>query len=652
MSKFRNVLWVGGGALAFSACGQASRAPAPVSGASHAVITGCQRLHPGTGAGRFGNVRTGSAVALARSQGSGASATSGGARTGRVLAYVADANETTLRTIDVDAQQEIATTALKGRPEQVLVLADGRVAVSLRASNAIEVLEPSARAEASLDSRCVVDTAAEPIALAVTPDDGTLLVTSGWGHALSAFDAQSLTQRYRVTLPRDPRAVIVTDDGARAFVSHVVEARMSVVDLTTPEHQARLIDLRTHVGPETPGSTVFRKGCQGFALSKVSDEPGSPLAKVMTDRVFAPMVSVSSGDIGESSGYGGDLPSEVSEVAVVDASAERALTRTVRLPSSGTARTECLLPRAAAYDEGSLYVTCLGIDSLLKLDARSLDPVHAELKRWKLAAGPTGVAIDHEGKRAIVWSEFDRELSIIPTESDAPPTRLSLARAAGGTPSNVALGRKLFHQMGDARISADGRACASCHPDGREDALTWSTPEGFRQTPMLAGRLADTAPYGWHGSSLQLADHLKKTLERLGGEGISEPEVAALVDYISTLAPPVERAVPKRAEQQHLIDQGRVLFESQGTSCSTCHDAQRAFADAALHQVLSQPGSSQQQGFDTPSLRYVAGTAPYFHDGRYQTLDDVLTAPDHAMGQSTHLTRSDRAALVAYMETL
>ena len=43
--------------------------------------------------------------------------------------------------------------------------------------------------------------------------------------------------------------------------------------------------------------------------------------------------------------------------------------------------------------------------------------------------------------------------------------------------------------MGDRRISADGRVCASCHPDGREDGVAWVTPEGPRQTPMLAGRL-------------------------------------------------------------------------------------------------------------------------------------------------------------------
>jgi cytochrome c peroxidase len=100
------------------------------------------------------------------------------------------------------------------------------------------------------------------------------------------------------------------------------------------------------------------------------------------------------------------------------------------------------------------------------------------------------------------------------------------------------------------------------------------------------------------------------------------------------------------------VERGRVLFESADTSCASCHDAARGYSDGERHQVMALPGAGPSEGFDTPSLRYVAGTGPYFHDGRYKTLDEVLTAPDHAMGGSTHLSRQDRAALVAYLETL
>lgn len=646
MKSLRRSIGVGGCGLvivASAACAAGDHGVRPpVSLAATLPALACGRVHPGVGPARLGPTRAGSPIALAASR---------DARGDRTIAYVADADEPTLHTIDVDARKELATTRLRGRPEQLLVLADGRVAVTLRSSNALEVLEPSALPESGLRSLCSADTPAEPVALAATPDDATVLVTSGWGRALSAFDAQTFAPSYQVKVARDPRAVVVSDDGSRAFVAHVVEARMSVVDLTSPEHEVRVVDLRARLGGDTtPGDASLRKGCQGFALAEVGGD--SDLAKKMVGRLFAPMVSVNPGDGSDSSGYGSESPSEVPEVAVVDAAAERALTRSVTLPSSGTARGACLLPRAAAYDDGSLYVACLGIDSLVKLDARSLDPAHAEVQRWRLAAGPTGIAIDHARRRAVVWSQFDREVAFVSTDSDAPPARLPVARGPGGVPANVALGRALFHQVDDARISADGRACASCHPDGREDALTWSTPDGNRQTPMLAGRIAGTAPYGWMGASLKLEDHLKKTFDRLSGEGLPPAEVSALVDYVSTLAPPIERDTQATGERTALIARGRALFESSETSCSSCHASDHAFADGQSHQVTPNPPPGQAATFDTPSLRYVGGTAPYFHDGRYKTLDEVLTAPDHAMGKSTNLTRPDRAALVAYLETL
>jgi mono/diheme cytochrome c family protein len=206
--------------------------------------------------------------------------------------------------------------------------------------------------------------------------------------------------------------------------------------------------------------------------------------------------------------------------------------------------------------------------------------------------------------------------------------------------------------VGDAHISSDGRACASRHPDGREDALTWSTPDGSRQTPMLAGRLAQTAPYGWLGTSDGVKDHLKKTFERLGGEGLPDRDLGALIDYVSTMAPPVSDVTFTPNEQRKLVQRGHALFESAETGCGTCHDAARDFSDGMRHSVSAKRADQDGDAFDTPSLRFVSGTAPYFHDGRYKTLDDVLVAPDHAMGTSTQLSRSDRAAIVAYLETL
>src|SRR5262249_20595165 len=105
-------------------------------------------------------------------------------------------------------------------------------------------------------------------------------------------------------------------------------------------------------------------------------------------------------------------------------------------------------------------------------------------------------------------------------------------------PTAYARGRRLFHMTDDPRISSDGAACASCHPDGRDDALTWATPDGPRQTIMLAGRLDGTGPYGWMGKHDSLHTYVTNTFTRLGGTGVVGDDLDALITYLRKLPGP------------------------------------------------------------------------------------------------------------------
>lgn len=618
------------------------------------VVGQCGRAAPGVGAARYGAARAGSSVALALWPGPGP-------EDQRVVAYVADSDDAALYTVDVTSGKTLARTKLRGQPEQLLVLADGRVAAALRDKNAVEVLEPNARPELALSPRCLAAVPSEPVALAATPDDKTLLVTSGWGRALTALNGTTMAAGRSVELPREPRSVVASDDGKLAYVAHVVGAQMSVVDLDDPSGEARQIDLRAaeRGGVATSkkgGGEKAREGCQGFALAKSSDGA----------RVFAPMALVDPGEPARASsgGYGNPsapLPPEVSAVAVVDANAERSLTKALFAPTPFSKRFgraqankgDCILPRAAAYHDGSLFVTCFGVDSLVEYDGKAVDPSRFERRRWAVGGGPTGVAIDAAAGRAVVWSQFDHVVSVVPLRGgDAPQT------AFVGSPSarpdldyEFALGRELFHRSGDARISQDGRACASCHPNGREDAITWATPDGPRQTPMLAGRLEVSAPYSWSGTHATLSDHVHVTFQRLGGTGLDEAALGALLTYIGRMPVPTPSA-PSPARLA-LVDRGRDVFASSEASCVGCHgDPDRASTDRQRHDVGSFVQGDGQRAFDTPSLRFLSGTAPYFHDGRYATLDALLDATDSTMGHTAHLSKRDRKALAAYLETL
>ena len=629
----------------------------------------------------LGQPRTGSTVALAKI----------GAKN---VALVADEDAHAIEVVDLETQKELGSTALDGIPSQIMVTTDGRILVLLRDRAQLQVFEAESASSSGspLVARCAIDTAPEPVSLAVTPDDTTVLVSSAWGRALTAYDSERFARAYQVALPREPRSVVVSDDGATAFVSHAVGSVISEVDLKKPVHSARTVsvvgvDARLKTALRNQKKEVLRMkaggrfsdeqlaafdksiraqdrlGCQGFALAK-SVAPGG--------RVLAPQVFVDPGTPEQRpEGYGsGHTATETPAVAVLDDGTgepfEASLTINRGLDWRGDKsardhREECLLPRAAVVDPRSrmLLVSCFGIDNVIAYDAASAEPESSERRRWSVGAGPNGIAVDPEQPRAFVWSQFDRTLSVLPLdgadlidEKASPPPRvakIALAPLANKVPTDVALGRIVFHAAGDSRISKDGRACASCHPDGRDDAITWATPDGPRRSIMLAGRVATAAPYAWNGTTKNLHDHLQNTFDRLDGTGLKSLELDGLVAYVNTMRPPVPREDAPKTDAK--VTRGAEIFASKETSCATCH-AGATFSDGLTHDVKSKTESDRSGTFKTPTLHLVGGTGPYFHDGRYKSLHDLLRDVDGKMGHTKQLSEADLDSLEAYLRTL
>jgi cytochrome c peroxidase len=312
----------------------------------------------------------------------------------------------------------------------------------------------------------------------------------------------------------------------------------------------------------------------------------------------------------------------------------------------------CFLPRAAAYDamSNTLFVVCQGTNRLIGIPTPA-----GNASAWNVGKEPTGLALDNETRSALVWSQFSRTISQVPMEG-MPDVEIKTALLGGPVDAldPVRVGRELFYRAGDARISADGRACGSCHPDGRDDGLVWSTPDGPRQTPTLAGRLAGTAPYGWNGSRNTVFKHVTSTLQRLGGTGLDAESMDAVVAYCMAMKPPAR----VDHEDPSLVAQGHALFESSATGCSSCHIEDGTFTDGNRRNVKSRAPGDPRSKFDTPSLRFVGGTGPYFHDGRFNSLRSLLLSNggddpnDVRMGHSAQLSESETAALEAYLRTL
>lgn len=279
------------------------------------------------------------------------------------------------------------------------------------------------------------------------------------------------------------------------------------------------------------------------------------------------------------------------------------------------------------------------------------------------------------------------------------------------TPDRTELGRRLFFEK---RLSRDGSvACASCHvparafTDGRPVAVGVGGRVGRRNAPTLLNR-AYAAPLFWDGRARSLEEQALVPMESPVELGSSHDDI---VSRLSTIAAyrrlfrqafgsdeiTIERAAAALASFQRTLVSGGSAFDRfvvlgdsaalapearrgfelfRGeAACVVCHDGllfsdQRfhntgvawrngAFADSGRAAVT---GRSEDLGaFRTPTLRDVALTAPYMHDGSLAALEDVIafyvrggTANprlDPAM-QPLDLNAADQRALVAFLRAL
>jgi DNA-binding beta-propeller fold protein YncE len=151
---------------------------------------------------------------------------------GRTLAFIADEDDRAVHVVDVARGEDLGSVPLGSRPSQLVLTRDGKLLVALRDANAVATLEAPEEEEGApllTTSRFVVD--AEPTALAVTPDDGTVVVATERGHAVEAVDRAMGERTFEVEVAREPRALLVSADGATAYVAHAAASVLTMVDL-------------------------------------------------------------------------------------------------------------------------------------------------------------------------------------------------------------------------------------------------------------------------------------------------------------------------------------------------------------------------------------------------------------------------------------
>lgn len=255
-------------------------------------------------------------------------------------------------------------------------------------------------------------------------------------------------------------------------------------------------------------------------------------------------------------------------------------------------------------------------------------------------------------------------------------------RAAVAT--NLLLGNLLFHSPAvlGSKAAALGLSCNMCHPNGAAhttlvlgnlsdkpgnvDLSTSYFRAGaddhradFVNVPSLRG-VRFTGPYGHDGRTASLSEFTSGVIEsEFGGAPLSRAELAALVlymqdfDFLPNANLDAHGRLTVRAGEA--ARRGEVLFEMPrpgfgGSSCATCHPASSYFRDGRVHRVgRTAPPSPDalEDGEETPTLLGTAETAPYFHDGRFASLGEVVAYFDIEFHLG--MRPRDRDDLTAYL---
>lgn len=222
----------------------------------------------------------------------------------------------------------------------------------------------------------------------------------------------------------------------------------------------------------------------------------------------------------------------------------------------------------------------------------------------------------------------------------------SPALAAQVLPRDVFEGRRLFYSANNTSMVADGAgvSCATCHTDGRNDGLTWTFEIGLRQTPSLAGTVSQTAPVTWTDQVESVAHEAQITTEaRMGGSGLSQQQLDQIAAYVDWTR---EVDAPDRGATSEAITRGKAIFERSDVGCADCHNGE-AYTDNDSHEMYGLAS------VNTPTLRGIAGSAPYLHDGRAQDLRAVIEfSRAGEMGDTSMLSETEMDDLEAYLRSL
>ncbi len=545
--------------------------------------------------------------------------------------------------------------------------------------------------------------------LALGKDNRTLVAANTFNNSISIISLPAARFSAEIPVGNDPRSVALTADGLRAVTANRADGTLSVVDLATQQvttitlngvypygvvvgdddmayvslqgsNAIAVVDLKTASVihsipvPDAPaglallGDFLYVTHFWSGQISLIYLPDGRVVQTVETglDTSITQAIEL---DVTRGLAYLPQTRSNAQNTTLTYDTTVFPIVNQIDLRNLAVQRQNRIaldtadqpvnMPFAVALDRFRqwLYVANAGSNDVSVID------LNTGVRRGHIPVGssPRGILLNRDNSLLFVNNVLEGTLSIIETRNLTVVDKLPISDLNLSVDTIVAA--QLFYGAVDRRVSfGNWISCANCHFDGMSDGRVWQgIVDGPRNTPVLYN-LLETPPYNWSSSWDELADVEIKIRQLQGGTGLIdgpslEPalgnphaglslDLDSLTAYIATFTdptvlPPVDAAV---------VNRGAEVFTEQ--NCASCHSGASG-TDLQSHDVGTGKSADEKAGtaFDTPALRWLAGSAPYFHDGSAATLHDVFTMRgQHELIRTVPLADID--ALVAYLLSL
>lgn len=575
--------------------------------------------------------------------------------------YVIAQDSDELLVVDMNKNDVVNKIKVGDHPHSVIIDKDQKYAyVSNEWSDNISVID--------LTFLTVVDTLQTgngPAGIALNSNEKILYVVNAFGSDLSVIDLETKEELKRLTTGNNPTGTAMSPDGKSLYVT---SRRANIAP-----YGDQLVSELTIVNDSTQRPTKINVE-SAYLMENVAFTPQGDLAIVTLIRPknHVPSIQVEHGWM------------MTHGIGIIE---QKKNGKVVQL----------LLDEPNAYysdpfdivitpDGKKAFVSSSGVDciSVISIDSiRSMMTNYSHkilksfsndlgisnrfvLKRIKTGANPKGLELSPDGKQLFVAEQLEDKIGIIDTESLTTVGSIDL-----GGPRKITVARQGRRLFNNARHTFQNQySCYTCHPDTHEDGLIYNMAGkdmGRNLTNTLSLReIGDTAPFKWNGKNQTVykQDGMRFSTVLTRTEQFSYDDLDAITAYIMRgIKQPPNLLYNPKGELTESQQRGKLLYERsvdnfgkvipENNRCITCHPPP-LYSDLKLADVSTLAKSDDSTFFDTPHLNNVFASAPYLHDGRAQTLEEIWTVygENDKHGHVNDMTKMQLNDLIDYLKSL